>query len=142
MGDDEAYVIEQLTLLAQKLPHDKKRQLQELIASWREDVRRTRRETYTEPVSFSSADGIHQGYARDISATGVFIQTPEHFEIGARISLVFTFISAPNPVRLQGAVVRVTDEGIGVCFDIQGPEQLARLDDIISQHVLIMRPYS
>lgn len=142
MGDDEAYVIEQLTLLAQRLSHDKSSQLLALVAGWRDDIRRTRRESYAEAVSFTSSDGAHRGYARDISATGVFIQTPEHFEVGARITLVFTFISAPNPVQLHGAVVRVTDEGIGVCFDIQGPEQLSRLDEIISQHALIMRPYS
>ncbi|PIP02146.1 MAG: PilZ domain-containing protein [Zetaproteobacteria bacterium CG12_big_fil_rev_8_21_14_0_65_54_13] len=140
MGHAETNIIEELTLLAERLPEERSRQLLDLISSWREDVRRSPRESYNELLGFVSSKGSQYGHARDISGTGVFIETLADFEIGDRITLELTFISAPNPVKLSGEVVRKEAYGVAVAFDQCSRDQVAKLDDIISKHALIMHP--
>jgi len=140
MGKAETNIIEELTSLAQRLPADKSQQLLDLISGWHEDVRRSPRESYSELLNFVSSKGAHYGHARDISGTGVFIETLADFELGEQVSLELTFISAPNPVKLTGEVVRKLDDGVGIIFDQRSRDQVARLDDIISKHALIMHP--
>jgi len=138
MESVNADIIEKIVALSGQLPDEQRRQLLDLIASWKTDIRQAVRETYTELLNFTSKNGAHYGHARDISATGVFIATPAKFELGESIKLILTFISAPNPVRLQGSVVRKTDEGIGVRFDETSRGQVKELDAIISKHALIL----
>lgn len=133
-----ADIIEKIVALAAQLPDEQRRQLLDLVSSWKPDVRQAARETYTELLNFTSKNGTHYGHARDISASGVFIATLAEFEVGDPIKLILTFISAPNPVRLQGYVVRKTEEGIGVHFDESSRRQVKDLDAIISKHALIL----
>ncbi len=131
-------LIEKIAALASELPEQQRRQLLDLTAAWKPDIRRAPRETYTELLNFKSDNGSHYGHARDISSSGVFIVTPGQFKRGERIQLILTFISAPNPVRLSGEVVRKTAEGIGVQFDAGSSSRVAELDSIISKHALIL----
>ena len=132
-------IIEKLAGIAQQLPDEKKQQLLDLLAAWTPDVRQSPRESYTELLNFESKSGSHYGHARDVSGTGVFIETPAAFEIGESVSLVLTFISAPNPLKLTGSVVRKVDNGIAIQFDPLSQSQVKEMDSIISKHALILR---
>ena len=129
----------QLADIASQLPDEKKQQLLDLISSWQADVRQAPREPYTELLNFKSKNGSHYGHAKDVSSTGVFIETPGDFDIGEAVKLVLTFISAPNPVKLTGVVVRKTEHGIGLSFDAVSQSQVKEMDSIISKHALILR---
>jgi len=138
MESVNADLVEKIVALAGQLPDEHRRQLLDLIAGWRSDVRQAPRQAYTELLNFTSKNGAHYGHARDISSTGVFIATPAEFEVGMQLHLILTFISAPNPVRLTGSVVRKTSDGIGVQFDENSRHQVKELDSIISKHALIL----
>ncbi|MDQ6970839.1 MAG: PilZ domain-containing protein [Mariprofundus sp.] len=139
MNDVADHIISQLAGIAQQLPAHKKTELLALLASWRKDVRQATRESYTELLNFQSKNGSHYGHARDVSSSGVFIETPAEFEIGESVKLVLTFISAPNPIKLTGIVVRIADNGIGLHFDSVSQSQIREMDSIISKHALILR---
>ncbi|OIO67032.1 MAG: PilZ domain-containing protein [Zetaproteobacteria bacterium CG1_02_53_45] len=132
-------VIEKIAGIANELPDKHKRQLLDLIHGWRTDVRQASRAPYNELLNFTSKKGSHYGHAHDVSATGVFIETTAEFVLGEQVNLVLTFISAPNPVRLTGTVVRKTDAGIGVHFDDASRSHVKEMDNIISKHALILR---
>ncbi|MDQ6981416.1 MAG: PilZ domain-containing protein [Mariprofundus sp.] len=132
-------LIGKITALAADLPEEQRQQLLELISGWGPDVRYAPRETYTEAVSFTSRKGVHYGKARDVSGTGAFIATSAELEVGMQIKLALIFISAPNPVRLSGTVVRKTGEGIAVQFDTGKSSQVKDLEAIISKQSLILR---
>jgi len=138
MESVNADIIEEIVTLSAQLPEKQRRQLLDLVAEWKPDIRQATRESYTELLNFTSKNGTHYGHARDVSASGVFIATSAKFEVGDAIKLILTFISAPNPVRLQGHVVRKTDEGIGIHFDENSRSQVKNLDSIISKHALIL----
>ena len=131
-------VIEKISALADQLPQDQGRQLLDLIATWKTDIRHAVRESYTEVLSISSGSGSYLGHALDVSATGLFIETTDNFEIGDKVKLMLTFISAPNPLRLSGSVVRKTNGGIGVQFDERSQSQVQEMDSIIAKHALIL----
>jgi len=129
----------QLAEIAKQLPDDKKKALLDLLAKWKADVRQAPRQPYTELLNFTSKSGSHYGHAKDVSSTGVFVETPASFEIGESVSLVLTFISAPNPVKLTGVVVRIAEHGIGLHFNSVSQSQVKDMDSIISKHALILR---
>jgi len=131
-------VIEKITKLAMELPVKQRRQLVALILTWKKNIRRTQREKYSELLNFTSEKGTHYGYARNINATGVFIECRGEFKIGEHVQLVLAFISAPNPVKLRGKIVRRTAEGIGIQFDNCSQSQFKKLDSIISKHAMIL----
>jgi Tfp pilus assembly protein PilZ len=138
MDTADKSIIEKITKLAMQLPTKQKRQLVALISTWKKDIRRTQREKYTELLNFTSENGTHYGYARDINATGVFIECTGEFKTGEHVQLVLAFISAPNPVKLGGKITRRTVEGIGIQFDSCSQSQFKQLDSIISKQALIL----
>jgi Tfp pilus assembly protein PilZ len=131
-------VIEEIAKLALQLPEEQKRRLLALLATWKKDPRGKQREKYTELLYFTSETGKHYGYAKNISSTGVFIETGGGFRIGEHVQLVLVFISAPNPVKLKGMIVRKTMKGIGVQFDSGSQSQIKQLDSIISNHAMVL----
>jgi Tfp pilus assembly protein PilZ len=139
MDPAEINLIEKIRNLALQLPEQEKRQLLALTSTWKKMTHRAQREQYTELVSFTSEHGTHYGYAKDINVTGLFIEGKGTFNIGDHVRLTLAFISAPNPLKLGGDVVRETDDGIGIQFDNRSQSQLKHLDSIISKHSLILR---
>ena len=67
-------------------------------------------------VDFAAGGKAYRGCIRDISASGVFIETGEIFRVSQEIALCFTLSEANEmlPFKLQGRVARVYADGIGV----------------------------
>lgn len=104
--------------IAETLPPDLQEELLLVAASWQQDLRNAPRWHFVEVLGFTSEGGTHQGRVRNISATGIFIETSSRFEKGDHIHMVMSFITEPEPVSLYGHVERQTSEGIGVKFDL------------------------
>ena len=56
--------------------------------------------------------------ARDISLGGIFVETTEKFSPGQDIQLAIPFSNQNHQIKMKGTVARITDDGIGVQFDI------------------------
>lgn len=135
-----ADLYERLSSIASELPEEAREQLLDLISDWKKESRVAPRSPYTELLSISTRDETtHYGHARDVSATGVFIETAAFFNVGEALDLLLTFLSEPDPVRMSGLVARITDEGIGVHFDEHSCSRIGMLDTIHSRHALMMR---
>ncbi|ATX79043.1 PilZ domain-containing protein [Mariprofundus aestuarium] len=130
-------IIEKISILAEQLPQVHRKQLLDLMATWQTDIRYAPREPYPEKIRFSVGGGNHFGHARDVSATGLFIEAAGDFELGDKVRMILTFISAPNPLRLSGTVVRKEKGGIGVRFDQRSQSQVKELGSIIAKQALI-----
>jgi hypothetical protein len=70
-------------------------------------------------VDYCKSDRVFKDFIQDVSGSGVFIETKQHFEVGEEIKMSFTLPDVKRPVKVEGKVVRVTPEGIGVTFDWQ-----------------------
>ena len=70
-------------------------------------------------VDFASEGKAYRSLIRDISASGVFIETAEKFEKGQEVALCFTLAESNEtlPFKIKGRVSRVFPNGIGVHYE-------------------------
>lgn len=69
-------------------------------------------------VDFSAGGKAYRSCIRDISASGVFIETGDSFKVAQEIALCFTLSESNEmmPFKLKGQVMRVYPDGIGVRY--------------------------
>lgn len=70
-------------------------------------------------VDFAAKGKVYRSLIRDISASGVFIETSETFEKGQEVALCFTLAESNEtlPFKIKGRVSRVFPDGIGVHYE-------------------------
>jgi hypothetical protein len=78
----------------------------------REDTRKE----YTNIIEFTSRNHAYKGTSRDISSSGMFIETKDSFSVGQIIHLSIPFPDNMEYVKTQAEIVRVTPDGIGIKF--------------------------
>jgi hypothetical protein len=78
--------------------------------------RRSPRMPYGAAAIYKTASIGAAGTIRDISADGMFIETPLAHEVGDQITIAFNFRNSNHQMNLKGEIARSTDTGIGVQF--------------------------
>jgi uncharacterized protein (TIGR02266 family) len=58
------------------------------------------------PVYFDGSESLLLGYTRDLSPSGLFVQTSAPIDIGMRCALTFPIPGSKEPVHVIGRVVR------------------------------------
>ena len=76
-------------------------------------------------------DRVIQTDARDISASGIYINTSGKFEINKSVRVVFSVPGIDKPFKLQGMIVRVEQDGLAIKFKNITPYFKKILDDVI-----------
>jgi Tfp pilus assembly protein PilZ len=74
-------------------------------------------------VAYTIQDHDYKGYILDISTVGVFIETNEPFSVGQELTLAFSLPSYEKVFNLQGLIVWIGHQGIGVKFQNLLPDQ-------------------
>lgn len=69
------------------------------------------------PIAWHIQDQVFRDRIRNISAGGVYIETRETMDVGARVIISVPIGSMRTEVQFQGKVLRVTEEGIAVGFE-------------------------
>ncbi len=80
-----------------------------------EDQRKHSRKRYAKPVIFATKNKILNGITKDISPSGVFIETYHRLEVGQTVTLVIPLKRARN-ARIKGRVTWAGPEGFGIKF--------------------------
>ena len=68
------------------------------------------------PVEYAVQDQTYRNLSRDISVSGVFIETWAPFSIGDELILTIPLSNEEERVKVQGRVVRTDKQGIGIEF--------------------------
>lgn len=70
-------------------------------------------------VDFAARGKAYRSCIRDISASGVFIETKDSFEIDQPVALCFTLSESNEslPFKIKGRVTRLYPDGIGVQYE-------------------------
>ena len=82
-----------------------------------ENNRRTHRKACSLMVDYSVGGRFFSGLAKDISLEGVFIENRHPGAMGEPVQLTLTSPELPKPLKLDGDIVRITNDGIGVRFN-------------------------
>jgi Tfp pilus assembly protein PilZ len=86
-------------------------------------------------VDFATSGKAYRSCIRDISASGVFIETGDSFEIGQDIALCFTLTESEEslPFKVKGKVTRLYPDGIGVRYENMTTYQRDILNTLIEK---------
>ncbi len=117
-GNGSHKVLSRLIRIVIDMPEvDQQNLLEKLERSSLTEMREHLRKPSFIPVDCSSQDVCYTDFIQDISNGGVFIQAEGNFYIGQQITLTFSLPKTKKDITVQGEVVRVDLQGIGVKFN-------------------------
>lgn len=79
------------------------------------DIRRHQRKSYSKSIRFAAKDQIFEGFLKNISSAGVFIEASENLSAGQTLSFEIP-LKKNQKARVKGEVVWSGPEGFGVKF--------------------------
>ncbi len=92
--------------------------LEELELKLSKERRRHTRKPFITVVDFASQGRAYREFIKDISGSGVYIQTSRPFSVGQDVVLTFPFPDSQKHVKITARIARVNDTGIGVQFNM------------------------
>jgi len=120
-------VIEQLMKLTDELPEQQKEELLRLVGRWDTLGGRARRTVYSDQIPFVSASGVHYGYARNLSRSGIFIESDDTFNTGDKLIVTLVLLGTAASIEVLGEVKRIAKDGIAVRFYFQSEIEESKL---------------
>lgn len=82
-------------------------------------------------IDLATPDRVVQSDTRDISATGVFINTNSKLEKSGTVNVVFSLPGHERPFKLKGEITRVEKSGMAIRFLEVSPYFNQILDEAI-----------
>jgi Tfp pilus assembly protein PilZ len=120
-----------IELILKMTDEEQQRLLIELEEKLTVRKRKHDRKSYFSVVDYNALEAAHTGFIENISAGGVFIGTSRSFSVGQEISMAFPLPVSQEHVRIDGEVVRVDAEGVGVKFRAIEHEQEALIKRLV-----------
>ncbi|MFY9941340.1 MAG: PilZ domain-containing protein [Desulfobacterales bacterium] len=94
------------------------RDLLKLLEWQQRDQRRFPRQKSTNPSRFFVQDQEYQGVIKNVSADGMFIESPQNVAPGEKVTIVFSLFSFEDPIRITGQIAWRDRDGFGVKLDM------------------------
>ena len=70
-------------------------------------------------------------FIKDVSEGGAFITTGQAFDVGKEITVILVLPTLERPLKINGEIVRITEEGIGVKFKKQSQVQNEMIQSLL-----------
>ena len=74
------------------------------------------RKSFLTTLDYSTESGSYRDFIKDISVGGLFIETGTSFSVGEEISMTLLLPEYEKKIKIQGEIVRIEEQGIGVKF--------------------------
>ncbi len=130
-------ILDEIIKRAKTLSSENQEKLLDILKDWQQGKEREFKRLNTKTLVDVAGDNrVIQTDVRDVSASGIFINTSGKFEIGDRVRVVFTVPNYDKPFKLQGKIVRVEKHGMAIKFADITPYFKNVLDDIIWKNQL------
>ena len=97
--------------------------LKELEERKNKERRQCDRKDFFRVIDYRVGDHYSRDFIQDISETGLFIKTSHPFSVGQTVSMTFMSPDNQSPFKMNGEIVRVHTDGIGVKFKIESQVQ-------------------
>ncbi len=123
---------EEIIKRVRNLTEEQQNEVLEMLRTWQAGKQRKyqRLESKTN-IDVVIGDRLIQSDSRDISASGIFINTSGKFETDKAVRIVFSIPGVEKPFKLQGSVVRAEATGVAIKFENITPYFKKILDDVI-----------
>jgi hypothetical protein len=94
------------------------RDLLKLLEWQQRDQRRFPRQNSTNPSRFFIQDQEYPGVIKNVSADGMFIESPQSVMPGEKVTILFSLFSFEDPIRITGRIAWKDRRGFGVQLDM------------------------
>ena len=105
--------------------------LKELEERQNKKQRKYSRKGFLTLIDYNVGDRSYKDFIQDISGSGIFIKTSQTFSVGQTISMTFMSPDNQKPFRINGEIIRIHEDGIGVKFKIESRVQEAALKSLV-----------
>jgi len=68
------------------------------------------------PLNYAANNRVYSNHIKNISRSGVFIETQRPFIVGEEIIMSFKLEGFDRPLKIKGEIAHATREGVGVEF--------------------------
>jgi len=85
--------------------------------------RQCERKDFLRIIDYRVGDHYYRDFIQDISETGLFIKTSHTFSVGQTIVMTFISPDQQKPYKINGEIIRVHTDGVGVKFKIESQVQ-------------------
>jgi len=82
-------------------------------------------------IDYNMEDRYYRDFIQNISESGLFIKPSQTFSVGQTISMTFMSPDNQKPFRINGEIVRVNTDGVGIKFKIESQVQKAVLKSLV-----------
>ena len=116
----EKYNTDILNLFEIILSLDEKKQRKLLSiakALFLSEKRRDDRKSCQIPVYYATEERVYTGYIKNISRTGLFIETKKKLPVGEEILMTFRLQGLKKPVKIKGEIAHASKFGAGIKFN-------------------------
>jgi Tfp pilus assembly protein PilZ len=96
------------------------------------DRRKHSRKDFFMTVDYIVENRYFQDFIQDMSNSGVFIKTSQTFSEGQMILMTFLSPDNQQPFKINGEIIRVHTDGIGVKFKIESQVQESVLKSYVN----------
>jgi len=79
-------------------------------------TRKHQRKIFSKHINYTTNNRFYTGLIKDISKTGIFIETEDSFPFGQILMIAIPFANKNKNTIVNGEVVRTSQEGFGVRF--------------------------
>ena len=79
------------------------------------------RKSCTIPINFAAYNRVYSNHIKNISPTGLFIETRRPLIVGDEIVMTFRLEGFEKPLKIKGEIAHATREGVGVEFSDLSP---------------------
>ena len=130
--DIDMKMLDEIIKRVRNLTQDQQKEILEILKTWQAGKQREHQRLKSRvDIDVVVGDRIIQTDARDISASGIFINTSGKFETNQSVRVVFSVPGFDKPFKLQGMIVRVEKNGLAIKFENITPYFKKILDDVI-----------
>ncbi len=123
---------EEIIKRVRNLTQEQQEEVLEMLRTWQSGKQREYQRLETRAnIDVVIGDTLIQSDSRDISASGLFVNTSGTFETDKDVRVVFSIPGVEKPFKLQGSVVRAEHTGVAIKFENLTPYFKKILDDVI-----------
>ncbi len=105
--------------------------LKDLEARQNKERRKYSRKDFFRIIDYTVEDRYYRDFIHDISESGLFFKPSHKFSVGQTIQITFMFPNNQKPLKINGEIVRVGTDGVGVKFKIESQVQKAVLKSFV-----------
>lgn len=80
------------------------------------EKRRDDRKSCQIPVYYATEDRVYTGYIKNISRSGLLIETKRNLPVGDEILMTFRLQGLKKPIKIKGEIAHTSNSGAGIKF--------------------------